>query len=114
LDDALAIKDGSLCFLFENKGNLYNGPGFKMLVALSQHCRPDTVVNAFTSLLSLFNDVQGNNKLILQYCSCFDGLIMEVACCKVAIPQILMVMLFVCTIHGCVPTCWNHFGPASS
>ncbi len=43
----IAIKDGSLCFLFKNKGYLYNGSGFEILAALSRHCCPDTVVNAF-------------------------------------------------------------------
>ena len=55
----LAVKDGTLCFLFENKMSLNHGRGFKMLVALMQHCGPNTVSNAFASLLSLFNDVQG-------------------------------------------------------
>ncbi len=79
----LAIKDGSLCYLFKNKGNLYNGHCFEMLAVLSQ-----------TSLLSLFNDVQGNDGPILQYWSCFDRIIMDLSQCKVAIPQILLVMLF--------------------
>jgi hypothetical protein len=61
----LAMKDGSLCYLFKNKGNLYNGHGFKMLAALSQHCHPDLIANAFTSLLSV-NNVQGNDEPILQ------------------------------------------------
>jgi hypothetical protein len=55
----LAVKDGTLHFLFENKGSQYHGQGFKMLAALIQHCCPDRVSNAFASLLSLFNDVQG-------------------------------------------------------
>jgi hypothetical protein len=53
----IAVKDGLLCYLFENKGNLYNGHGFEMLAVQSQHCLPDLVANAFTYLLSLFNDV---------------------------------------------------------
>jgi hypothetical protein len=53
----LVVKDGSLCFLFDNKSNLYNSCRFEMLAALSQHYHPDIVVNAYTSLLSLFNDV---------------------------------------------------------
>jgi hypothetical protein len=84
----LTMKDGLLRYLFENKGDLYNGRGFEMLAALSQHCRPDLVTNAFTSLLSLFNDVQGNDELILQYQSCFDQIVMDLSQCKVAIPQI--------------------------
>jgi hypothetical protein len=49
----LAIKEGSLRFLFENKGSLFHGCGFEMLDTLIQHCHPNTVSNAFTSLLSL-------------------------------------------------------------
>jgi hypothetical protein len=96
----LAMKDGSLCYLFKNKGDLYNSRGFEMLAALSQHCHPDLVANAFTSLLSLFNDVQGNDKPILQYWSCFDKIIIDLSQCKVAIPQILLVMLFLRALHS--------------
>ena len=96
----LAVKDGSLKYLFDNKGDLYNGRGFEMLAALVQHCRPDLVANAFPSLLSLFNDVQGAEEPILQYRSRFDGIIMELSRCKVQIPQILMVMLFLRSIHS--------------
>jgi hypothetical protein len=49
----LAIKEGSLCFLFEKKGSLFHGSGFEILDTLMQHCHPDTVSNAFTCLLSL-------------------------------------------------------------
>jgi hypothetical protein len=59
-----------------------------------------TRANAFTSLLSLFYDMPGNDKPILQYWSRFDGIIMELSRCKVAIPQILMVMLFLRAIHS--------------
>ena len=95
----LAVKDGSLKYLFDNKGDLYNGRGFEMLAALVHHCRPDSVANAFPSLLSLFNDVQGADEPIHQYRSRFDGIIMELSRCKVHIPQILMVMLFLRSIH---------------
>ncbi len=46
----LAVKDGTLCFLFENKGSIYNGCDFEMLTPLMHHCQPDTVSNAFTSV----------------------------------------------------------------
>jgi hypothetical protein len=36
----LGIKDGNLCFLFENKGSLLYSCGFEMLAALIQNCRP--------------------------------------------------------------------------
>jgi hypothetical protein len=63
----LAVKDGSHHFLFENKGDLFHGRGFEMLATLNQHCHLDTVSNVFFSLLSLFNEVQGDSKPILEY-----------------------------------------------
>ena len=75
----LAVLDGTLCFLFENKGILYHGHGFEMLATLMQHCRLDSISNAFTSLLSLFNDVQGKSESIIEYRSHFDGLTIELA-----------------------------------
>jgi hypothetical protein len=95
-----AVKDGTLKFLFENKGTLYHGRGFEMLGALMQHCRPDSVSNAFSSLLSLFNDVQGESESIIEYRSRFDGLTLELSRCKVTIPSFLMVMLFLRALHS--------------
>jgi hypothetical protein len=66
-----------------------------------QHCHPDTIFNASTSLHSLFNDVQGDSESIFKYCFRFDGLTLELACCKVVIPSILLVMLFLHALHGC-------------
>ncbi len=60
----VAVQEGLLQFLFKNKGSLYNGKGFEMLAALNQHCRPDSVANAFTTLLSLFNDGMGETEEI--------------------------------------------------
>ncbi len=57
----LAIKEGSPRFLFKNKGSIFHGCCFEMLNTLMQHCQSDTVSNAFTSLLSLFNNVQHNS-----------------------------------------------------
>ena len=57
------------------------------------------MATAFTLLLSLFNDVQQNDESILKYWSHFNGIIMELSRCKVLIPQILVVMLFLCAIH---------------
>ncbi len=97
----LAIKNGNLCFLFENKGDQFHGRGFEMLAALIQHCCPDSVSNAFASLLSLFNDVQGDSESILEYRSCFDGLTLKLCSrCKVTLPTLLSVMLFLRGIHG--------------
>ena len=95
-----AVKDGTLKFLFENKGSLYHGRGFEMLATLIQHCRPDSVSNAFSSLLSIFNDVQGDTESIIEYRSRFDGLILELSRCKVTIPSFLMVMLFLRALHA--------------
>jgi hypothetical protein len=95
----LAVKDGTLHFLFENKGTQYHGRGFEMLAALTQHCHPDTVSNAFASLLSLFNDVQGESEPILEYCSHFNGLTQELLRCKVILPHLLSVMLFLRALH---------------
>ncbi len=61
----MAVQDGSLCFLFENKGLMYNGKGFEMLAALNQHCCPDLVANAFTTLLLIFNDSMGASEEIM-------------------------------------------------
>ncbi len=96
----LAVKDGPLWFLFNNKGSQYHGRGFKMLATLMQHCCPDTVTNAFASLLSLFNNVQGDLESIIEYRSQFDGLTIELAHCKVIFPSLLLVMLFLCALHG--------------
>jgi hypothetical protein len=46
----VTVQEGSLHFLFQIKGSLYEGKGFEMLDALNQHCRPDSVANAFTTL----------------------------------------------------------------
>ncbi len=97
----LAMKDGSLCFLFVNKGTQYHGQGFEMRAALTQNCFPGTVSNAFASLLSLFNDVQGELESILEYRSRFNGLTLELLQCKVAIPPLLLVVLFLWAIHSC-------------
>ncbi len=96
----LAVKNGSLRFLFENKGDTFNDRRFEMLAALTQHCCPDCVLNAFTSLMSIFNDVQGQDEPILQYWSRFNGLIIELSYYKVTIPQVLTVMLFLWVTHS--------------
>jgi hypothetical protein len=114
----LTVKDGTLRFLFENKGSLYHGRSFEMLAILMQHCRPDMVSNAFTSLLSLLNDVQGESESIIKYCSCFGGLTLELARCKVVIPSFLLVMLFLCTLHSqylvIFEQFWSRFKPIES
>jgi hypothetical protein len=96
------VKDGELHFLFENKGDIYNGWGFEMLSALNPYCRSDLVANTFSSLLSIFNELQGEDEPIVAFWSWFDGLIFEMACCKVVIPPPLLVsMLFLRALHSC-------------
>ncbi len=97
----LVVKDGELCFLFENKGDTYIGRGFEMLAACNACCHPNSVANAFSSLLSIFDELQGNDKPILAFRSCFNSLILEMACCKVVIPPLLLVMLFLLAFHSC-------------
>jgi hypothetical protein len=96
----LALKDGGLHHLFENKGSTYHGWGFEMLDVLICYCRPDMVFNAFASLLSLFNDVQGESEPFLEYPSRFDGLTLELSRCKVVLPHLLSVMLFLRGLHS--------------
>jgi hypothetical protein len=72
-----------------------------MLAALNAYCHPDLVANTFFSLLSIFNELQGDNEPDLAFGSCFDGLIMEMACCKVAIPSLLLIMFFLRALHSC-------------
>ncbi len=72
-----------------------------MLAALDQHCRPDTVANAFTTLMSLFNDAQGNSEPIMEFCSCFGGMVMDMMQCKIVVPPIFLMMFFLCALHGC-------------
>ena len=61
----------------------------------------------FTSLLSIFNIVQGKSESILEYRSCFD--------CKVIIPSFLLVVLFLRALHSWYATIfeqyWSRFKP---
>jgi hypothetical protein len=104
----LTVKDGDLSFLFETKGDIYNGRGFEMLGALNAYCRPDLVANAFSSLLLIFNKLQGKNEPILAFRSWFDSLILEMSCCKVVIPPLLLVMLFLQALHSCLSSSSVH------
>ena len=90
----VAVQDGSLKFLFENKGSMYDGKGFKMLAALNLHCRPDTVANTFSTLMSLFNDSMGDSEDILAFRSRFNRMINKMCRCKIVIPPLLMVKFF--------------------
>jgi len=95
-----AVREGSFRFLFENKGTLYHGKGFEMLAVLDQHCCPDKILNAFSTLMSLFNDVQGPSEPVLEFHSRFDGMVLDMSRSKIFLPPILLVMLFLCTLHS--------------
>jgi len=58
-----------------------------MIDVLNRHCRPDYVTNAFTTLMSLFNDVQGDTEPIVEFRSRFEGMVMDMSRCKVVIPH---------------------------
>ncbi len=94
------FRTAPLKFLFENKGSVYDGKGFEMLAALNRHCRPDTVANAFSTLMSLFNDSMGDSEDIIAFRSRFDGLINEMSWCKIVIPHLLVVMFFLRSLHS--------------
>ena len=70
-----------------------------MLDVLNRHCRPDSVTDAFATLMSLFNDVQGDSEPIVEFRSRFDGMIMDMLRCKVVIPPLLLVVIFICALH---------------
>jgi hypothetical protein len=72
-----------------------------MLATLVQHCHPDLVSNAFSSLLSLFNNIQGAGESILEYQARFDSLTIKLSHCKVLLPLILSVMLFLGGLYSC-------------
>ena len=83
----VALKNGGLRFLFDNTGSRFHGKGFEMIDVLNRHCRPDSVTNAFTTLMSLFNDAQGDTEPILEFRSRFEGMVMDMSRCKVVIPH---------------------------
>jgi hypothetical protein len=110
----LAVKDGKLQFLFENKGNIYNGRRFKMLATLNAYCHLDSIANMFSSLLLIINKLQGENEPILAFCSRYDGLILEMARCKAVIPPLLLLMLSCGRCTVATPTSWSNSGHGTS
>ncbi len=80
-----------------------------MLAELNQHCCPDTMANAFMTLMSLFNDIEGDSKPIIELHSCFDDMVMDMSRCKIVILLILFVMFFLCTLYGVILTFLNSF-----
>ncbi len=71
-----------------------------MLAVLDQHCRPDTIANAFGTLMSLFNNAQGPSELVLEFCSRFDGMVLDMSRSKIFLLPILLVMLFLRALHS--------------
>ncbi len=62
-----ALKDGSVRHLFENTESKYFGKGFEMLHVLEDNFRPSSISNSFTTLLTLFNDTQGDKESIHEF-----------------------------------------------
>ena len=104
-----AVREGSLRFLFDNKGTLYHGKGFEMLAVLNQHCCPATIVNVFSTLMSLFNDVQGPLEPVLEFHSRFDGMVLDMSRSKIILPPIFLVMLFLHDLHSCYSDILDQF-----
>jgi hypothetical protein len=50
--------------------------------------------------MSLFNDIKGDYEPIMEFCSCFESIVMDMMRCKIVIPPILLVMFFLCALHG--------------
>jgi hypothetical protein len=68
-----------------------------MLAVLDQHCCPDTVLaHAFTTLMSLSNNIKGKAEPIIEFRSWFGGMVMDMLRCKIVIPPILLVMFCLC------------------
>jgi hypothetical protein len=72
-----------------------------MLAALNQHCHPDSVANAFTTLMFLFNDSVGKLEEIMAYRSRFDWMVNYMSRCKIILPPVLMVMFFLRSLQSC-------------
>jgi hypothetical protein len=68
-----ALKDGPVCFLFENTGSTFYWKGFEMIQVLEDHFHPSSISNSFTTLLVLFNDMQGKKENIYKFWSQFEG-----------------------------------------
>jgi hypothetical protein len=105
----LAIKEGSLCFLFEKKG---------ALKFLTLSCSIVTLTQSPTHSLVFSLSLQQcpvQSKSIIEYCSRFNGLTLELARCKVVIQSILLVMLFLHALHvwydEILNQFWMHFKP---
>ncbi len=104
-----SLKDGSVCYLFENTDSKYFGKGFKMIQILEDNFRPSSISNSFTTLLALFNDTQGDKEGIHKFRSWFEGHLGALSRSSLAIPPILQVMLFLHAIHACYSDLLSQF-----
>jgi hypothetical protein len=50
--------------------------------------------------MSLSNDVKSKSKPIVEFQSQFDSMVMDMSRCRIMLPQILLVMLFLCALHA--------------
>ena len=111
----MAVQDRPLHFLFENKGSMYEGKGFEMLAVFNWHCRPNSVANAFTTLMLLFKDSKGKGKgtseEVMALCSRFDGMVNIMAHCKIFLPPTLIVISSSALYPLAMMTSLNNFAP---
>jgi hypothetical protein len=96
-------------YLFENTNSNYFGKGFEMIQVLKDNFHPSSISNSFTTLLTLFNDTQGDKEGIHKVRSQFEGHLGALSRPSVAIPPILQVMLFLCAIHVCYSDLLSQF-----
>jgi hypothetical protein len=79
---------------------MHDRKGFKMLATLNQHCQPDSVANAFTTLMLLFNNSMGESEEIMAFWSRINEMVNDMSRCKIILPLVLMVMFFLCSLHS--------------
>jgi hypothetical protein len=104
-----SLKDGSVWYLFENTDSKYFGKGFEMIQVLEDNFCPFSISNSFTTLLSLFNNTQGNKEGIHEFWSWFEGQLGALSRLSIVIPSILQVMLFLCAMHSCYADLLSQF-----
>ncbi len=66
-----ALKDWPAHFLFKNTGSTFYGKGIEMLQVLEDHFCPSLISYSFTTLLTLFNNTQGEKESIHEFHSRF-------------------------------------------
>jgi hypothetical protein len=89
-----SLKDGTVCYLFENTGSTYFGKGFEMLQVLEDNFCPLSISNLFTTLRALLNNTQGNKEGIHEFWSRFEDHLGALSWSSVNIRPIFQVMLF--------------------